>query len=60
MDDLYTLPEEYESLRESVLALATKKIEPFAHAVDAESRFPQEAHDALLQAGLLAAHVPAE
>ena len=60
MNDLYTLPEEYESLRESVRALATKKIEPFAHAVDAESRFPQEAHDALLQAGLLAAHVPAE
>ena len=60
MNDLYTLPEEYESLRESVRALATKKIEPFAHAVDAESRFPQEAHDALLQAGLLAAHVPTE
>ena len=60
MNVLYTLPEEYESLRESVRALATKKIEPFAHAVDAESRFPQEAHDALLQAGLLAAHVPAE
>ena len=60
MKDLYTLPEEYESLRESVRALATKKIEPFAHAVDAESRFPQEAHDALLQAGLLAAHVPTE
>ena len=60
MNDLYTLPEEYESLRESVRALATKKIEPFAHAVDAESRFPQEAHDALLQAGLLAAHVPTQ
>ena len=60
MKDLYTLPEEYESLRESVRALATKKIEPFAHAVDAESRFPQEAHDALQQAGLLAAHVPTE
>mgnify|MGYP003333125340 FL=1 len=60
MNDLYTLPQEYESLRESVRALATKKIEPFAHAVDAESRFPQEAHDALLQAGLLAAHVPTE
>ena len=60
MNDLYTLPEEYESLRESVRALATKKIEPFAHAVDAESRFPQEAHDALQQAGLLAAHVPTE
>lgn len=60
MNDLYTLPEEYESLRESVRALATNKIEPFAHDVDAESRFPQEAHDALLQARLLAAHVPTE
>jgi alkylation response protein AidB-like acyl-CoA dehydrogenase len=60
MNDLYTLPEEYESLRESVRALATKKIEPFAHDVDAEARFPQEAHDALLQAGLLAAHVPTQ
>ncbi len=60
MDDLFTLPAEYESLRESVRALATKKIEPYAHDVDAQSRFPQEAHDALLQAGLLAAHVPAE
>jgi len=60
MNNLYTLPEEYESLRESVRALATKKIEPFAHDVDAESRFPQEAHDALLQARLLAAHVPTE
>lgn len=60
MNDLFILPEEYESLRESVRELATKKIEPFAHDVDAESRFPQEAHDALLQAGFLAAHVPAE
>jgi len=60
MNDLYTLPEEYESLRESVRALATKKIEPFAHDVDAESRFPQEAHDALRQARLLAAHVPTQ
>ena len=60
MDDVYKLPEEYESLRESVRALATKKIEPFAHEVDTQSRFPQEAHDALLQAGLLAAHVPTE
>ena len=49
--------EEYEALRESVRALATKKIEPFAKAVDEESRFPQEAFEALQSADLAAAHV---
>jgi len=60
MDDLFRLPAEYEALRESVRALATKKIEPFAHDVDANARFPQEALDALQGAGLAAAHVPTE
>ena len=60
MDQLCALPEEYQALRESVRALAGKKIAPFAKAVDEESRFPQEAHDALLSAGLSAAHVPTE
>ncbi|NDE71600.1 MAG: acyl-CoA dehydrogenase, partial [Actinobacteria bacterium] len=46
--------------RESVRALAEKKIQPFAHDVDANARFPQEAWDALQSAGLSAAHVPAE
>ncbi|CAB4582744.1 MAG: acyl-CoA dehydrogenase [Actinobacteria bacterium] len=54
------IAEEYESLRESVRALATKKIAPFAHEVDEQARFPQEAADALKAAGLFAAHVPAE
>ena len=49
--------EEYEALRESVRALATKKIAPFAKAVDEESRFPQEAFEALQSADLVAAHV---
>ena len=49
--------EEYEALRESVRALATKKIAPFAKAVDEESRFPQEAFEALESADLAAAHV---
>ena len=49
--------EEYESLRTSVRALATKKIAPFAKAVDEESRFPQEAFEALQAADLAAAHV---
>jgi len=52
--------DEYESLRESVRALATKKIAPFAHDVDEQACFPQEAADALIAAGLYAAHVPAE
>jgi alkylation response protein AidB-like acyl-CoA dehydrogenase len=60
MDQLFTLPEEYEALRESVRALADKKIQPFAHDVDANARFPQEAFDALQSAGLAAPHVPAE
>jgi alkylation response protein AidB-like acyl-CoA dehydrogenase len=51
------IDEEYEALRESVRALATKKIAPFAKVVDEESRFPQEAYEALQSADLAAAHV---
>ena len=60
MDQLFSLPEEYQALRESVRSLAEKKIAPFAKEVDEESRFPQEAFDALQSAGLAAAHVPTE
>jgi len=52
--------DEYQALRESVSALAQKKILPFAHDVDENARYPQEAADALQQAGLAAAHVPVE
>ena len=52
--------EEYQALRESVSSLAGKKIAPFAHDVDENSRYPQEAADALQAAGLAAAHVPVE
>ncbi len=52
--------DEYQSLRESVYGLAQKKIAPFAHDVDENSRYPQEAADALQAAGLAAAHVPVE
>jgi alkylation response protein AidB-like acyl-CoA dehydrogenase len=41
-------------------ALSEKEIAPFAQAVDADHRYPQEAHDALVKAGLFAAHVPTE
>ena len=49
--------QEYEALRESVRALATKKIAPYAKSVDEDSRFPQEAYEALQSADLAAAHV---
>jgi alkylation response protein AidB-like acyl-CoA dehydrogenase len=59
-NDLYSLPSEYNDLRESVRALAINEIAPYATAVDEDHRFPQEAADALLKAGLSAAHVPTE
>ncbi len=58
--DIYTLPAEYNDLRESVRALAETVIAPHAHAVDEDHRYPQEAHDALVKNGLFAAHVPTE
>ena len=59
-EGLFDLPLEYKDLRESVRVLASREIAPFAHAVDEDARFPQEAYDALQRAGLAAAHVPAE
>ncbi|MER5733211.1 acyl-CoA dehydrogenase family protein [Streptomyces sp. NPDC002138] len=56
--DLYRPAEEHDMLRESVRSLAEAKILPFAAAVDEESRFPQEALDALVASDLHAVHVP--
>jgi len=52
------VPEQYELLRETVRDLAEAKIAPAAADVDANSRFPAEALDALTGAGLHAAHIP--
>jgi alkylation response protein AidB-like acyl-CoA dehydrogenase len=60
LENIYTLPSEYNELRESLRALSEKEIAPHAQAVDADHRYPQEAHDALVKAGLFAAHVPTE
>ncbi len=57
-EPLFELPPEHKDLRESVRALALKEIAPFAHDVDENSRFPQEAYEALQRAGLAAAHIP--
>jgi alkylation response protein AidB-like acyl-CoA dehydrogenase len=54
----YQLAEEHDALREAVRALAEKQIAPHAAAVDAGSRFPAEARDALTSAQLHAVHIP--
>ena len=56
--DLYRPAEEHDMLRESVRALSEAKIAPFAAEVDEHSRYPQEAHDALVANDLHAVHVP--
>ena len=60
LENIFTLPSEYNDLRDSVRSLSEKEIAPYAHAVDEDHRYPQEANDALTKAGLFAAHVPTE
>ncbi|HEY0934110.1 MAG TPA: acyl-CoA dehydrogenase family protein [Trebonia sp.] len=54
----YAPSEEHQLLRQTVRELAEAKIAPAAADVDASSRFPQEALDALTSAQLHAAHIP--
>jgi alkylation response protein AidB-like acyl-CoA dehydrogenase len=54
----YRLSDEHVMLRKAVRQLAEDKIAPYAAEVDEDSRFPQEAHDALVQAGFHAVHIP--
>ena len=54
----YEPSEEHELLRQAVRDLADAKIAKAAADVDARSRFPQEALDALTGASLHAAHIP--
>ncbi|CUR56268.1 Acyl-CoA dehydrogenase [metagenome] len=56
--DLFRISEDHEALREAVRAVTEAKIAPFAAAVDEESRFPQEAYDALVASDFHAPHVP--
>jgi butyryl-CoA dehydrogenase/acyl-CoA dehydrogenase len=58
--DLFRTSEDHEALREAVRAVAEDKIAPSAAAVDAEARYPQEAHDALVASDFFAPHVPEE
>ncbi|MFE6645599.1 acyl-CoA dehydrogenase family protein [Nocardioides sp. NPDC057772] len=52
------LAEHHLDLREAVSAIAANKIAPYAADVDANSRFPTEAYDALVTTGFHAPHVP--
>src|SRR6476659_4668978 len=58
--DLFRTSEDHEALREAVRAVAEDKIAPYAAAVDAEARYPQEAHDALVASDFFAPHIPEE
>jgi alkylation response protein AidB-like acyl-CoA dehydrogenase len=58
--DTYRLSEDHEAIREAVRAVAEDKIAPFAADVDEESRYPQEAHDALVASDFFAPHIPEE
>ncbi len=58
--DTYRLSEDHEAIREAVRAVAEDKIAPHAAEVDEESRYPQEAHDALVASDFFAPHVPEE
>ena len=55
--DLFKISEEHEALREAIRPVCENKIAPHAADVDEKSRFPQEALDALVEAGLQAPHV---
>jgi alkylation response protein AidB-like acyl-CoA dehydrogenase len=58
--DLFQLPEEHRELRVAIRALAEREIAPHAADVDENSRFPQEALDALNASGFNAVHIPEE
>ncbi len=58
--NLFKVSEDHEMLRAAVRAVAENKIAPYAAEVDAEARYPQEAHDALTAADFHAPHVPEE
>ena len=60
MFDLYKLSEEHEEIRAAVRDVVENKIAPFAAEVDADSRYPQEANDALIATDFFAPHVGEE
>ncbi|MFB9776289.1 acyl-CoA dehydrogenase family protein [Brevibacterium otitidis] len=60
MFDIYQLSEDHEAIREAVREVVEAKIAPHAADVDANARYPQEAHDALVATDFFAPHIPEE
>ncbi|HLS46295.1 MAG TPA: acyl-CoA dehydrogenase family protein [Ornithinicoccus sp.] len=58
--DLFRISEDHQALREAVREVSENKIAPYAAAVDEESRFPQEALDALQATDFHAPHIAEE
>src|ERR1700753_2786214 len=58
--DLFQLPEEHQELRAAERARAEKEVAPHAADVDENSRFAEEALQALNASGFNAVHVPEE
>ena len=58
--DLFRISDDHEALREAVREVSENKIAPHAAAVDEESRFPQEALDALQSTDFHAPHIAEE
>ena len=57
---LFALSEEHQEIRKAIREICDAKVAPAAAAVDEEARYPQEAHDALLETDFFAPHVPEE
>lgn len=58
--DTFKLSEDHDAIRAAIAEIAADMIAPYAAAVDEDSRYPQEAHDALVATGFFAPHVPEE
>ncbi|KAB7741934.1 acyl-CoA dehydrogenase [Nostocoides sp. F2B08] len=58
--DTYRLSEDHEAIRAAVREIAEARIAPFAAEVDEQERYPQEAHDALVETDFFAPHIPEE
>lgn len=58
--DTYQLSETHRLIRDTVREIAKDRIAPYAADVDENARYPQEAHDALVENGFAAPHIPEE
>ena len=58
--DSYRLSEDHEAIREAVRDVARAKIAPYAAEVDEHSRYPREAHEALVASDFFAPHIAEE